>query len=338
MARQHTLGFNVTMPRGETITNTTLRLYTLITRDQYAYIGVERRVRVEMRVPREDAPHHSHRHTAQGDMMDVQVAEKDIYELHNAWETFDVTAAVRYWLAHPASPQLLQIYIESVFSTAGSGGEMDVATVPLTDSEPLLLVYSSVRHRKQARHELRLMISHERDVQHKLEMQRKKRSVEGLARPRRRRNAAEIQEEESNMIWEGELDIPGLPQHAHNSLGDRGKGRRGRRRRAKNGCKMKPLRVDFKDIGWDDWIIAPVSYEASQCTGKCFYPLASHLSPTKHAVVQTLMNSVHPDRSTRACCVPTKLGPISLLYFENNKTPTYKPQYDDMVVLECGCR
>lgn len=47
---------------------------------------------------------------------------------------------------------------------------MDVATVPLTDSEPLLLVYSSVRHRKQARHELRIMISHEHDVQQKLKV------------------------------------------------------------------------------------------------------------------------------------------------------------------------
>lgn len=38
-ARKHTLGFNVTAPRRETVTNATLRLYALITRDQYAYIG-----------------------------------------------------------------------------------------------------------------------------------------------------------------------------------------------------------------------------------------------------------------------------------------------------------
>lgn len=63
-----------------------------------------------------------------------------------------------------------QIYIESVFSTAGNGGEMDVATVPLTDSEPLLLVYSSVRHRRQARHELRDMIAHEHDILDKFEV------------------------------------------------------------------------------------------------------------------------------------------------------------------------
>ncbi|KAG0711781.1 Growth/differentiation factor 6 [Chionoecetes opilio] len=145
------------------------------------------------------------------------------------------------------------------------------------------------------------------------------------------------------MIFEGELPVPGLPQHAHNSLGGKvsvapllsrlsnigvqsREGTPRTQKKSQNGCKMKPLRVDFKDIGGNDWIIAPVHYEAFQCTGKCFYPLASHLTPTKHAVVQTLMNSVHPDRTSRACCVPTKLGPISLLYFENSNTPTYKYQ------------
>lgn len=40
---------------------------------------------------------------------------------------------------------------------------MDVATAPLTDSEPLLLLYTSVRRRRQAKHELDLMIFHEYD-------------------------------------------------------------------------------------------------------------------------------------------------------------------------------
>lgn len=61
------------------------------------------------------------------------------------------------------SPHGQQIYIESVFPTVGDGGDMDVATAPLTDSEPLLLLYTSVRRRRQAKHELDLMISHEYD-------------------------------------------------------------------------------------------------------------------------------------------------------------------------------
>ncbi|CAL4067079.1 unnamed protein product, partial [Meganyctiphanes norvegica] len=151
----------------------------------------------------------------------------------------------------------------------------------------------------------------------------------------RRRRDVEEHEESSNMIWEGETPMrpQALPLHAQYP---NGKIKRKSRRR-KNGCTIKPLTVNFKQIGWDHWIIAPAFYEAFQCSGKCFYPLASHLSPTKHAVIQNLVHSHFPEHTSRACCVPTKLGPISLLYLEAG-IPTFKYDYDDMVVLSCGCR
>ena len=37
-----------------------------------------------------------------------------------------------------------------------------------------------------------------------------------------------------------------------------------------------------------------------------------------------------------ACCVPTKLAPISALVFEKNGHTVLK-KFDDMVVEECGC-
>lgn len=48
---------------------------------------------------------------ASSDTVQVTVCERDVYELHNAWETFDVTSAVKYWLSHPSVPQLLQVYV-----------------------------------------------------------------------------------------------------------------------------------------------------------------------------------------------------------------------------------
>ncbi|XP_077999202.1 bone morphogenetic protein 10-like [Glandiceps talaboti] len=110
------------------------------------------------------------------------------------------------------------------------------------------------------------------------------------------------------------------------------------KRGAKNGCRRKPLHVNFKEIKWDDWIIAPKRYEAFQCDGKCTFPLPAHWSPTKHAIVQTIMHSVTPGKTSRSCCVPTKLDPISILYYDADKVVTYKYKYDGMVVAECGCR
>nr|XP_005005188.1 growth/differentiation factor 7 [Cavia porcellus] len=88
---------------------------------------------------------------------------------------------------------------------------------------------------------------------------------------------------------------------------------------------------------WDDWIIAPLDYEAYHCEGVCDFPLRSHLEPTNHAIIQTLLNSMAPDAAPASCCVPARLSPISILYIDAANNVVYK-QYEDMVVEACGCR
>uniref|UniRef100_A0A452GJM2 TGF-beta family profile domain-containing protein n=1 Tax=Gopherus agassizii TaxID=38772 RepID=A0A452GJM2_9SAUR len=134
----------------------------------------------------------------------------------------------------------------------------------------------------------------------------------------------------------GQLPLPDL-----RSLGF---GRRGRAqqekallRKSRLRCSKKPLHVNFKELGWDDWIIAPLEYEAYHCEGVCDFPLRSHLEPTNHAIIQTLMNSMDPSSTPPSCCVPTKLTPISILYIDAGNNVVYK-QYEDMVVESCGCR
>ncbi|XP_006894329.1 PREDICTED: bone morphogenetic protein 2-like [Elephantulus edwardii] len=108
------------------------------------------------------------------------------------------------------------------------------------------------------------------------------------------------------------------------------------RRRLKSSCKRHPLYVDFSDVGWNDWIVAPPGYHAYYCHGECPFPLADHLNSTNHAIVQTLVNSVN-SKIPRACCVPTELSAISMLYLDENEKVVLK-NYQDMVVEGCGCR
>lgn len=108
-------------------------------------------------------------------------------------------------------------------------------------------------------------------------------------------------------------------------------------KKSKSRCSKKALLVNFKELGWDDWIIAPLDYEAYHCEGVCDFPLRSHLEPTNHAIIQTLMNSMDPSSTPPSCCVPTKLSPISILYIDSGNNVVYK-QYEDMVVEQCGCR
>ncbi|XP_040045489.1 growth/differentiation factor 6-B [Gasterosteus aculeatus] len=117
------------------------------------------------------------------------------------------------------------------------------------------------------------------------------------------------------------------------------KTRHGKRhgKKSKTRCSKKPLHVNFRDLGWDDWIIAPLDYEAYHCEGVCDFPLRSHLEPTNHAIIQTLMNSMNPSNMPPSCCAPSKLSPISILYIDSGNNVVYK-QYEDMVVESCGCR
>uniref|UniRef100_A0A8D0DKY9 Growth differentiation factor 7 n=1 Tax=Salvator merianae TaxID=96440 RepID=A0A8D0DKY9_SALMN len=116
-----------------------------------------------------------------------------------------------------------------------------------------------------------------------------------------------------------------------------GGGGGGHGKKAKSRCSRKALHVNFKELGWDDWIIAPLDYEAYHCDGVCDFPLRSHLEPTNHAIIQTLMNSMDPESTPPSCCVPSKLSPISILYIDSGNNVVYK-QYEDMVVETCGCR
>ncbi|XP_063244229.1 growth/differentiation factor 2-like [Bacillus rossius redtenbacheri] len=154
---------------------------------------------------------------------------------------------------------------------------------------------------------------------------------------RRRRGAPDDYEEETNSVWDDDAAASGAP-------------RRSRRRR--NACRRRPLYVDFAEIEYDSWIVAPSGYEvrasrvrtrmccrqAFQCVGKCFFPVSEHLTPTKHAIVQTLLHGVSPGKVSRACCVPTRLEPISVLYLDQRGVLTYRFSFQDMVVAECGCR
>lgn len=102
-------------------------------------------------------------------------------------------------------------------------------------------------------------------------------------------------------------------------------------------CQRLPLYVNFVEVGWNDWIVAPPGYKAFYCNGECPFPIADHLNTTNHAIVQTLMNSVNENLVPRACCVPTTLNPISMLFMNEHSKVVLK-NYQDMMVDGCGCR
>ncbi|XP_056868661.1 bone morphogenetic protein 6 isoform X1 [Takifugu flavidus] len=104
----------------------------------------------------------------------------------------------------------------------------------------------------------------------------------------------------------------------------------------KTPCRRHELFVSFRELGWQDWIIAPEGYAANYCEGECSFPLNAHMNATNHAIVQTLVHLMNPENVPKPCCAPTKLHAISVLYFDDNSNVILK-KYQNMVVLACGC-
>ncbi|XP_015983513.2 growth/differentiation factor 3 [Rousettus aegyptiacus] len=103
----------------------------------------------------------------------------------------------------------------------------------------------------------------------------------------------------------------------------------------KNLCHRHQLFINFRDLGWHKWIIAPKGFMANYCHGDCPFSMTTSLNSSNYAFMQALMHVVDP-AIPQAVCIPTKLSPISMLYQDNDDNVILR-HYEDMVVDECGC-
>ncbi|KAF7687179.1 bone morphogenetic protein 10 [Silurus meridionalis] len=326
--RRHPLLFNISIPNHERVMAAELRLYTLVQIDRHLYAGVDRTVTIYEVIPRNDS------WSEDGEDEPVQLVElasRQVYGTDNGWETFDMTAAMQHWgRSNYGNTHRLEVHIASLISQNGSefegpvtGGKMEIDTSPEERHKPLIIVFSndqSIDHRGEKK-ELNEMIKHEMPgtgLDDNLGMELMDLWGEVGDSKEEEPDEEALLQMRSNLIYDTSARI--------------------RRNAKSNQCKKSSLYVDFKDIGWDSWILEPQGYEAYECTGVCTYPLTKHVTPTKHAIVQTLVSLKSPNTISRACCVPTKLDPISLLYLDDAGVVTYQYKYEGMVVAECGCR
>uniref|UniRef100_A0A9L0K5M6 Inhibin beta B chain n=1 Tax=Equus asinus TaxID=9793 RepID=A0A9L0K5M6_EQUAS len=106
-----------------------------------------------------------------------------------------------------------------------------------------------------------------------------------------------------------------------------------------NLCCRQQFFIDFRLIGWNDWIIAPIGYYGNYCEGSCPAYLAGvpgSASSFHTAVVnQYRMRGLNPG-TVNSCCIPTKLSTMSMLYFDDEYN-IVKRDVPNMIVEECGC-
>ena len=65
--------------------------------------------------------------------------------------------------------------------------------------------------------------------------------------------------------------------------------------------------------------------------------LTPNYNVTNHAIVQNIIHDVDKRLTGPACCIPTEMSSLNMLYMDENERIVLK-SYDDMKVIGCGCR
>ncbi|KAJ8014065.1 hypothetical protein DPEC_G00036380 [Dallia pectoralis] len=104
------------------------------------------------------------------------------------------------------------------------------------------------------------------------------------------------------------------------------------------GCSRRTLMVDFADIGWSEWVLAPKAFDAFYCAGSCGFPIPKVLRPSNHATIQSIVRTVGIITGIpEPCCVPEKTKPLGVLYQDTGSDLVLKV-YPSMSVESCACR
>ncbi|XP_040923372.1 growth/differentiation factor 2 [Toxotes jaculatrix] len=233
---------------------------------------------------------------------------KEVTGSQSMWTTFDVTTAIQSWIKSGNGATVFDVVVDKKDCGASDSGEERAGCLNLSvsvgdNTSAALIVFSNDvgGRRRETKKELREMILHEEEtILH------------------------------SGADWNRGVQLPNeIPESQHP--------RRNKRKAEREYCRRTSLKVNFKDIGWDSWIVAPPEYDAFECRGMCYHPLTDESTPSKHALIQTLINIRDPKKANMACCVPIKLDPITVMYRENGRL-TIRYLYEEMKVAECGCR
>ncbi|KAK1800795.1 hypothetical protein P4O66_005976 [Electrophorus voltai] len=334
--RTHPLMFNVSVPHHEHVTAAELRLYMLVHRDPLHYNGVDWKMTV-FEILGEDAsslwqkPEGGKSREVENVLIGVQeLVAKQGHRKESGWEVFDLTDAVHRWRKTGTTSHWLQLHVENINNDA-----MENQLLDKDQRAGVILTLLDIDRNPKGKHEPVLIVFSDKESDNHHENHKDK--------PGRISMGGNNDLQNFNGLWAGENEDDKkqqnealLMQMRSNVLYDNAP--RTRRNAKESHCKRTSLYVDFKDIGWDSWILAPPGFEAYMCHGSCNYPITSQLTPTQHAIIQTLVNLKSPKKVSQACCVPTKLEPISLLYVNENGHVIFQQRYEGMVVAECGCR
>lgn len=220
--RVHSLGFDISaLDLEEKINLAQLRLYTLIKRDQRSYSGVTRIVSIYQLIDLGGPGQQFVKYNF--------ITSKFVYTMENAWESFDVTKALKLSVQQGLRFERLEVRIESLLIDSPHT-DLDINATPNDLKQPILVVYSNDKSKVHEENvERRDLLMHELSI------------GAGAFASTQRGHVDNMYDYNSQEL-------------AHT---------RNRRSNGHNLCKRRPLYVNFADLNWDTWIIAPKGYQVT---------------------------------------------------------------------------
>ncbi|XP_078366845.1 bone morphogenetic protein 7-like [Oculina patagonica] len=104
-------------------------------------------------------------------------------------------------------------------------------------------------------------------------------------------------------------------------------------------CRRRRLRVHFRELKWNRWIIAPRSYWANYCEGTCPRVPVYPFDVSNHAILQNILRHHASCKDIpSALCVPTQLNSLAMLFRDWKDNSIVLKEFPDMAVSACGCR